>query len=309
VFTLKITGLTAQKDMESLVKVLLRVPGITSQQVSGGLKAPPFNLLSTEQKAQAESIKSMIEKFGAICEITGDASPARSGSDTQEFAKIRLKTKEKKKHGVLNFWLFILAILAAILVIENYISGTADKPKSQEKHTPPKPAEKKPAEKPAPPKSAEKSEDADKVLEKAEKQEPPKTNNDLKKDLSKNPYNTGAWKSLHENFLKEGDTVSARRAKESYDKALKTQMVLSSLAKAFGNEARVEITEDAVHYRTSKDLTDSEFYHEAEKLRLSVSTRFPGKDLVLENYNSSNQVQSVRLKAIYSNTAPNTDAE
>jgi len=123
-----------------------------------------------------------------------------------------------------------------------------------------------------------------------------RSNEELIKDLKKNPHNPSAWQALYENHAKMGDTVSARKAKESYEKAVRNQRVLSSLAKAFGNDVRVEITEDAVLYRTSRDFSsDDEFYHEAARLRDSLSVKFKGRKLIVENYDSKNRVQHLEL--------------
>ena len=278
VYTLKITGLTKQQNVEALVNALLKVPGLSSQRVSAGLKAPPFVVFSTKQEQEAKALRNTLEKFGAVCEIENSASPKASRETLA--TKTTLNAEADKNKYSWKFWVAIIAIMVSFILIERLssisTSSTIQAPKQA------KIVEKK-AEKPAAKTARQKT-------------------GELKSDLSRNPYNTSAWKDLYENLEKQGDTASARRAKESYDKALRAQMVLSSLAKAFGNNARVDVAEEAVYYRTNKDLTDSEFYHEAEKLRESINVRFPNKDLVLENYTSDNRVQSIRLKPGYSTT-------
>jgi len=119
----------------------------------------------------------------------------------------------------------------------------------------------------------------------------------INSELKKNPYNADAWKKLAENLEKQGDTVAARKAKESFEKSVKVQQVLASVAKAFGNRVRVEVTEDEIYYRTSYDFTDDEFNVEVEKLMDSLSVKFPGKNLIVENYTSDNRIQSRQIKS------------
>jgi len=297
VYTLRITGLTAQQNMEQLVKVLLRVPGLSSQQISAGLKIPPFTVLSVEHESQAMTIKSALEKFGAICAIDNSAAPKTNYEST--IPKIVIKSEDKNKIPPM-FWM-IIAVVVIIALFKNLNSDNdenSSKPAAatQRPQTPPaqNPAKAEPppkAETPAP-----RTGPAPNYAARNKK--------DLSGTLSRNPYNTGAWKALYEKLEKEGDTSSARKAKDSYDKALRVQLVLASLAKTFGNETRVEVEEEAVYYRSSKDLTDSEFYYEAEKLRESLNEKFPNKDMVLENYKPDNSVQTIRLKATYANTSP-----
>jgi len=293
VYTLKITGLTAQQDMEQLVKVLLRVPNLTPQQISVGLKIPPFTVLSVEHESQAMTIKNTLDKFGAISVIE-DSAMQKTNHDPGIPKIVTHAEKDKNKFPPV-FWVIMIAIIAVPVLWQTLASGNSSESKAATTQRP-APAAQKPAPAPAAQKPAP-------TAEKPAQNYDAKNKKDLSSTLSKNPYNTGAWKALYEKLEKEGDTASARKAKDSYDKALRAQQVLASLAKAFGNGTRVEVEDDAVHYRTSQDLTDSEFYHEAEKLRESLNEKFPTKDMVLENYKPDNKVQSIRLKPTYTNTS------
>jgi hypothetical protein len=294
-YNLIITRLTAQKDMQSLVKILLKVPGIDPNRVSKGLKFPPFEVLSVEKEEQAEKLKSVLEKLGAVCEIDNtDASYAMVQGKNQETEKsLSGKNKAKDKASahakhVLQLWIGVFTVMATMVLLTFFSPLSCDS-KSSSKQSKTQTAKTTSIESP--------SEAPPGVLEKS----PPiiniqRNNSELKKDIVKNPYNSEAWKALSENLEKEGDTASARVAKESYEKALKAQMVLASLAKAFGNQVRVEITENSVYYRTSKDFSDEEFHIEAAKLKDSLGIKFPRKDLIIENYTSKNKVQSTTLK-------------
>ncbi|MDR1812656.1 MAG: hypothetical protein LBQ87_07505 [Candidatus Fibromonas sp.] len=283
-YNLIITGLATQRDTQSLVKILLKVPGLSPEQVSKGLRVPPFNVVSVEKIEQVEKIKSILEKFGAICEIEKNKEKNEVEEMQNRKYEFDKKTKDRTKSLIANkvrvrwrFWVIISIILGLFALLSVYLSEDNDK-----KTKPNKPKITQILKSSAPAKNSAKTTTI--------------INNELKKDLVKNPYNTEAWKTLYENFEKEGDTASARIAKESYEKAVKAQMVLASLAKTFGNNVRVEITEDAVFYRTSKDLTDREFYEEAAKIRDSLNTKYPGKTLIVENYTTDNRLQSVKLK-------------
>ena len=295
VYKLKITSLTAQRDTQSLVKILLKVPGLSPEQVSKGLRVPPFDVLSIESEDQAKKIKGMLEKLGAVCEI-------ENLKQKNELEEIQRKKRELEKRAeehtesivIANnkfrakwrFWIIVFAITAIMAFSSIYFSD-GNKNRTMPKQTKPLIVQVPKASIPAKPS--------------APAQTPPPeaadSKHDLKKDLVKNPYNASAWKTLSEHLEKEGDTAAARAAKESYEKALKMQLLFASLAKTFGNNVRVEIAEDAVYYRTSKNLTDEEFYREAAKLKDSLSAKFPGRSLVIENYTNdpNNRVQSVRL--------------
>jgi hypothetical protein len=300
VYNLKIVGLTAQQDMQSLIKILLRFPGLDSEKIAKGLKIPPFTVVSVEQEAQAQQIKAALEKLGAMCVV----------EDTMAFKEERslaLRTAAIKRIKPKNPWGIWIGILAAVVfagIIEVYLSSLGDKAKKDTQKSKPKTSVE---QGPAQAQEQKQQQPLPQSIEAAEKAiadaNAAKSKNELKSDLSKNPYNSGAWKALFDKLTYEGDVVSASKAKESYDKALKAQKVLSSLAKAFGNEIRVEIAEGAVYYRISKNLSDSDFYHEAEKLREALNSKFPDKDMVLENYGPNNKVQTIRLKGAYSTGA------
>jgi len=119
---------------------------------------------------------------------------------------------------------------------------------------------------------------------------------DLKKALVKNPYNDSAWKVLYEKLEREGDSAGAKSARESHARAVKAQQVLLSLARGLGDDVRVQIHGNVVHYSISKELTDSEFYEEAVRLKRNLNSRFPGKDLLLEN-SAGDNIQTVTMKA------------
>jgi hypothetical protein len=307
VYNLKITGLTPQQDTEALVKVLLRFPGLNSDKISRGLKYLPLVVISAPQEEHARRLKIALEKLGAICTVEKAADVSKEDS---EIEMLPVKEKEKTSWGM---WLILLAVIVVGGIIQFFLSGEKDasKPKFWQK-SPVEQTENMDSAKPSEPakpgaqsgQMPTVSEEKSMAEEKAKEEEnAAKSKNELKEDLSKNPYNSGAWKALYEKLENEGDTASASKAKASYDKAIKTQLVLSSLAKAFGNDTRVEITEKAVYYRTNKDLNDSEFYYEAEKLREALNSKFPNKDMVLENYSPENNVQTIRLKAAYTNRA------
>ena len=284
-YSLKIIGLATQRDTQSLVKFLLKVPGLSSEQVSKGLRVPPLDVLSLEKEEQVDKIKSMLEKFGAICEIEKDKAKNELKETQSKKYKLEKKAKDHTQSLIIankfrirwRLWVITFIILAVFAFSSVYFPG------GNEKKTKPNKSQKALIHKaPAPEKTAAKT--------------TVKIDDELKENLVKNPYNTDAWKTLSEHLEKEGDTAAARVAKESYEKAVKAQMVLASLAKTFGSNVRVEITEDVVFYRTSKDLTDREFYAEAAKLRDSLNTKYPKKTLIVENYTMDNRLQSVKLK-------------
>jgi len=287
VYNLKIIGLATQRDTQSLIRILLRVPGLSPELVSKGLRVPPFDVLSAEKEEEVEKIKSMLEKLGAVCEIEKDKKNTSEEVYSKkhilgeaETRKILLGHKVRIRWG---FWSIIFTIFAVLVFSTFYFSkDKGNKPKTSKSKITQVSKANTPAPAPVPQKPVVKT--------------TAKINNELKKDLIKNPYNTNAWKTLFENFEKEGDTTSARIAKESYEKAVRAQMVLASLAKTFGNNVRVEITEDAVLYRTSKDLTDGQFHLEALRLRDSLNTKYPGKTLIIENYTTDNRLQSIKLR-------------
>lgn len=269
-----------------MVKFLLKVPGLTADEVSRGLKAPPLEVFSVEQRRQAEKIKDTLEKLGAMCQIEDtDAIPKSANREEIYIAPVVQKKLEKKNSGW-AIWLSIFGVLILFAALTFYFQDT-DKTKQKQK-VESTTAQKAPVATPAPAKNTA-------PPEKYAKASTP----GLKQTLNKNPYDVDAWKKLTANLEKEGDTASAKIAKKSYDQAVKSQMILASLAKAFGNDSRVEIREDAVYYRTSKDIGDREFYYNAAVLRDSLNAKFPNKDLVVENYTSDNKVQTVRLSAGY----------
>ena len=298
--------------MQSLIKLLFKIPGIDTKTVSKGLKMPPFFIASFEKESQAEELRTVLEKLGAVCEIENTeaipkeytkehaANPSfqpvfSSPSPTHHSAireekSIAFNPVTPQKHQSFlkkwRFWILTFTIIGIFFIIDHV--NLAEK------------VEEAMAKKEANKKEQAKDKNIKKETVKKTKKEAEKENNELKKSLVKNPYNPEAWKDLSKNLKEGGDTAAARAAEEAYEKAIKTQMIMASLAKAFGNNVRVDISEEAVYYRTSNDFTDSEFYEEAQRLRDSLNTKMPEKDLVVENYTPSNEFQAIRIRPSYS---------
>jgi hypothetical protein len=303
-FNLKIVKLTQQRETKLLVKILLGLPGLDSKQVSNGLKVPPFLVFSTENEREAMELMDTLEKYGAVCVIenTEALSPKNESAEKET---VVLAKKEKNKMG----WLFavVIFLVLMLIIIISYIDDDkkykiqAEQMQAASKSSNNAPNTARGLFK----KETEASATGTTVAQTAgnasnkdfKDTSESKVNRDLKKEVVRNPYNDNAWKILSENLEKEGDTVAARSARESYEKAVKAQRILSGLAKAFGNDVRVEVREKEVYYRTSKDLTDKEFEKEAQKLGKNLISRFPGRDVVIENYTSDNNVQITTIKA------------
>lgn len=255
--------------MQMLVRTLLRMPGLTSAEVSRGLKAPPLKVLSTEQEQQAQSLKTILEKFGAICRIENTEVLLKKREQSSKF--VAPAKKKKRRHGTV-FWLIGFLVLFFLV-----FATLTDKQKQPIKQT----AATDPIKQGFVP-----------VTAAAEF----KNSSDFKKELEKNPYNPDTWKAYSEKLEAEGDSAGGLVAKEFYNKAIKNQMILASLAKTFGNNVRVEVTEDAVYYRTSKNFTESEFYDAAAKLRDTLSVKFKGKNLIIENYKTNGKIQRIEME-------------
>jgi len=293
VVDLKITKIKEKCDKKALEAFLRKLPGLTANQISMGIRYQPFKVLTTGED-QARALKNTLENLGAICAIENAEATGGRNAEGKNTAEAMGKEDEKKFQW--RFLLAVFGILAFFIIATIYFSNTQSISSKAPKHTPPPPAASHVAT-PAVPKEVLEQEQADK---KRETVRAAKSRAALKQDLAKNSYDTEAWKSLADNLEAEGDTAAARVARASYEKALRTQKVLASLAKTFGNNVRVEITAAAVYYRTSKDFTEAQFYLEAEKLRDSLSIKFPGKrNLVIENYTSDNKVQRVILEPNY----------
>jgi len=274
--------------MASLVKILLKIPGLKPDDISRGLKVPPLKVYSTEKEEEVLKLKSLLEKFGAACAIENTKALAKERGNKKD-DKTEVSTEEYLKHRHrhyrkfrLQFWLVIFSFIGIFAFITSYDFSCEIK-------------QKQPNEKKVAPKAKTSSVPSNNIV--VAHAAAAKVNHELKKDIEKNPYNAEAWKNLADNLEKQGDTASARQARESYEKSLKAQQVLASLAKAFGNKVRVEVTEDAVYYRTGYDFTDKEFNAEAKKLMDSLSVKFPGKNLIVENYTSDNRVQKIQFKS------------
>jgi cell division protein FtsB len=298
VYNLKITELTKQRDMQSLVKILLRIPGLKPNQISNGLKIPPLHVFSAEKEDDAQKLKSLLEKFGAVCAIENTEAIAKENSKKTAVHSVAFLKRHRRyriRKFVLKFWLAIFSALGIFIFLTFYDFSSRNKP-SQIQTSQSRPSQTSQTAKQVA-QAAKMLDDAlTTVIKSQNAAAVAKTNSELKKEIVKNPYNADAWKTLAENLEKQGDTASAQQAKESHEKLVKAQMVLASLAKAFGNKVRVEITEDAIYYRTSYDFTDSEFHAEAKKLMDSLNVKFPDKNLIIENYTSDNKFQTVQLK-------------
>jgi len=298
VFKVRIIKLSAQRDMKTLVKYLLSLPGLDSGRISAGLKVPPLLVLSTDYEHEAMTMMDTLEKYGAVCEIENtEATAAKLKQGPGHLQTVALK------RGLLGDKKWVLMIIAAVILllfVASYFFGykkyeirvaqfhvEADNfmanPANWIENT---------VSDPAGLLNRIVVEDSS-VQKNKDEALSAQINRDLKKTLIKNPYNDSAWKTLYEKLEKEGDSAGAKAAKESYEKSVKAKQVLANLAKGLG-EVHVEIRENAVHYSIDKELTDSEFYAEAVKLKKNLNARFPGKDLVLENHASK---QSVTMKA------------
>jgi len=289
VYNLKITGLTTQRDMSLLVKTLLKIPGLKPDHVSSGLKIPPFNVLSTEKEEEVQKLKSVLEKLGATCTIENTKAYVKEKNNKTTGSMDAYPKHRHHRKFRLNFWVAVFSIIGIFVIITSFDFSCESKQNRQSPH------ERRVVQTVGIPDTGISSSD----LKSQMKNNSPAATNIAKinSELKKNPYNAEAWKILAANLEKQGDTASAQRAKYSYEQALKVQLVLASLAKAFGTKVRVEVTEDAVYYRTTYDFTDNEFRAEAEKLMDSLSVKFPGKNLIIENYTSGNRIQNIQLKS------------
>lgn len=309
-YNLILTRLTTQRDMQSLIKLLFKIPGINPKRVSEGLKVQPFFIASFEKESQAEEFRTILEKLGAVCEIENtqaipkeytkehaanpssqpvfsSPSPTHHSAIREEKSTTFNPVTPHKHQSFLKkwrFWILTFTIIGIFFIIDNVDLAEKVKKAMAENKT----------------NKTEHAKEVKKETVKKVNKEVGKDNNELKKSLVKNPYNPEAWKDLSKNLKEGGDTAAARAAEEAYEKAIKTQMIMASLAKAFGSNVRVDISEEAVYYRTSNDFTDSEFYEEAHRLRDSLNTKMPEKDLVVENYTPSNEFQAIRIRPSYS---------
>jgi len=299
VFKVKIVKLSAQRDMKTLVKYLLSLPGLDSSKISAGLKVPPLHVLSTEHEQEATQMRETLEKYGAICEMENTEAVQHQKHVSEQ---VQVVPAKKSFFGE-NKWFLILVVAVLLFVsVISYFFGYSKydirvaqiqveagnfmaNPTGWIGRTISDPAgliDRIVV------KDSTGKEDNGEALNS-------QINRDLKKALIKNPYNDSAWKALYEKLEKEGDAAGAKAARESYERAVRAQHVLSNLARGLG-EVHVEIRENAVYYSINKELTDSEFYAEAVKLKKSLNSRFPGKDLILENH-ASKTAQSVTMKA------------
>ena len=284
--------MATQCDMQSLVKILLKIPGLQPNQISSGLKVPPLNVFFADNEQDAEKLKTLLEKFGAVCTIEDTKKMVSKNQEEEKkiTAPMEAYLKHRHHHSLKfrrRFWISIF-LMVGIFAIISSINFSCDNKQIQQNQ--PKIAQSVniPDDAPEPD-----SKPQNKTNAVATTADVAKINSELKK----NPYNADAWKKLAENLEKQGDTVAARKAKESFEKSVKVQQVLASVAKAFGNRVRVEVTEDEIYYRTSYDFTDDEFNVEVEKLMDSLSVKFPGKNLIVENYTSDNRIQSRQIKS------------
>jgi len=281
--------------MQSLIKILLKIPGLQPSQISSGLKVPPLNVFYADKELDAEKLKNLLEKFGAVCAIEDTKKIVRKNeSEKKVTGTMEAYLKRRHHHSQKfrrNFWISILAIFVMFALITSIDFSGKNKSNHPSSNQPRQAVQSTRTPSDYVPPSNEKNQKKNYAT--ATTADIAKINNELKK----NPYNTDAWKNLADNLEKQGDSAAARKAKESFEKSVKAQQVLASLAKAFGNNVRVEITEDAVYYRTSYDFTEREFYAESAKLLNSLNEKFPGKDLIVENYTPANKVQHVELRS------------
>ena len=294
-YDLKIIKVNTQ-DLRSLEGILLKMPELDAKQISIGLKYPPLKVLTTNGEDQAQAMKNTLEKMGTECVIE-NADPPRRGANVKKSDNTPLKEvdKEEEKKFQWKFLLVVCGIIAFLILTTIYFSNINDSGPKQSVSQKVQPAPQATQQQPVAVGTA--SAAAGNSPAKKSSVQSAKEREALKKDLVKNSYDAEAWKALADNLEAEGDSAAAQAAKNSYEKAVRTQMVLASLAKTFGNNVRVEITETSVFYRTSKELTESQFYQEAERLRDSLNAKFPGKrNLVIENYTSNNQMQRVILE-------------
>jgi tetratricopeptide (TPR) repeat protein len=285
--------LSAQQDIKGLVRFLLSVPGLDSGQISRGLKIPPFLVLSTEDELEAMEMQATLEKFGAVCKIEADkVAQVPTPKPVEPVATVKEEISYK--------WVFILvaALLLFLFTIYYFFSYNKYEIDFEQLYTEMEKLYSNPSNfRTSSLFAVIRVEDTSSVKRKS-KAFDSKDNKNLKKELVKNPYNDSIWKVLYENLEKQGDTSAAHAAHESYNRVIKAKHVLHNLAKEFGNDMRIDIKETAIHYQVSKKLTDNEFYEEAVKIRKNLNARFPGKDLIIENYDSKGKVQnSVTMKA------------
>ncbi|MCL2261407.1 MAG: hypothetical protein FWC15_08665 [Fibromonadales bacterium] len=291
-FDLKITKLKEKCDKKALEAMLRKLPGLTANQISMGLRYQPFKVLTINGEEQARALKNSLEKLGAVCVIE-KAKAASFGRGIEAVKITGIPDKEEEKKFQWRFLLAIVGILVFFLAATIYFSHAKSAPKTQRAPLKQIPV----ATGPPLPKQVQEQELASRRKDAARSA---KSRATLKHELASNSYDTEAWKALADNLEEQGDTAAARVARASYEKSVRTQQVLASLAKTFGNNVRVEITAATVYYRTSKDLTEAQFYLEAEKLRDSLSAKFPGqRSLVIENYTSDNKVQRTILEPNY----------
>jgi len=297
VFKVRITKLSAQRDMKTLVKYLLSLPELDSARISAGLKVPPLLVLSTDYEPEATKMRETLEKYGAVCDIENTEAVKQHRHESEQ---IIIPINKKSIISNKLFLIIIMFVIIAVFIVSYYFSYSKYDISFVQLQTEAGNFMANPAgwvgntvSDPSGLLNRIVVEDSS-VQKSKEEAMSSQINKELRKALVKNPYNDSAWKALYEKLEKEGDSVGAKSAKESHARAVKAQQVLLNLARGLGKDVRVEIRDNAVHYTINKVLTDSEFYEEAVKLKKNLNSRFPGKDLVLENTASN---QSVTMKA------------
>ena len=297
---MRIIKLSAQRDMKTLVKFLLSLPGMDSAKISAGLKVPPLLVLSTEYEQEATKMLDTLEKYGAVCELENTEEVHKH---KHEHEHAQTATSKKNSGSSKLFLILIMFVLLFVFVISYFFSYNKYEInigqiqlEAENFITNPTGWIGSTINDPAGLLNRVIVEDSTVQRDKDEAMSA-QMNRDLKKALVKNPYNDSVWKILYEKLEREGDSAGAKSARESHARAVKAQQVLLNLARGLGDEVRVEIKDNAVHYYINKELTDSEFYAEAVKLKKNLNSRFPGKDLILDNYASKNKTQSVIMKA------------
>jgi len=299
VYKLRIIKLSAQRDMKTLVKYLLALPGLDTGKISAGLKVPPLLVLSTEYEHEATKMLDTLEKYGAVCEIENTEAVHQHRHDSEEMQVAYSKKNSISSKLFLALIVFVVLFVSLISYFFGYnkyeIRIAQIQIEAEDFITNPAGWIGNTVSDPAGLFHRIIVEDSS-VQKDRDEATSAQLSRDLKKALVKNPYNDSVWKVLYEKLEREGDSVGAKSAKESHGRAVKAQQVLLNMARGLGDDVRVQIHGNVVHYSISKKLTDSEFYEEAVKLKKNLNSRFPGKDLLLENH-AGDKIQTVTMKA------------
>lgn len=66
---IRITGIKSTQGLETLVKMLCRLPGITPESAVQGLRRPPLDLPQVPSETDAKKLQLVLSKLGAVVEI------------------------------------------------------------------------------------------------------------------------------------------------------------------------------------------------------------------------------------------------